>query len=138
MPGPGAQSRVRVRDARGRFSGGWGLSITGLEAASDALYERLDDRLQTVKDAAEDLASEMLSYAKANAPWDDRSGTARRELWSSVVWTSETTFSIMLGHGAEVFYGIYLEVKWGGRYGIILPTLMQYAPRLNAHIRSRT
>lgn len=59
--------------------------------------------------------------AKTNAPWVDRTGNARQGLRG---WVQENPDAVrlILQHSI-VTYGVFLELKNGGRYAIILPTL---------------
>lgn len=66
----------------------------------------------TARNLAEQNAREMEAWAKANAPWQDRTGAARAGLHASVEGNS-----IVLSHGVP--YGIWLEVANGGRFAII-------------------
>lgn len=66
------------------------------------------------------FAQNVQEYARENASWEDRTGDARSGL------TAEgrqrlTTYSIILYHTVD--YGIWLEVRWDGKYAIILPTI---------------
>lgn len=75
----------------------------------------------------EDLARRMQDYAQANAIWEDRTGEARKGLTAEAE-TSETISSITLYHTQT--YGIWLEVRWSGRYAIIIPTIEHFGPIL--------
>lgn len=130
--------RQQVRDSHGRFAGGWGFAWQGAEMVADNLEQWEHDTLEGLKQAAESLKDEMVAYMQANAPWSDETGNARRELQGVVVWEDDAHFTIMLGHGKDIYYGIWLEVRWGGRYAIVLPTVMQYAPVLAEKIRTMT
>jgi len=68
---------------------------------------------QTTRRLAEQNAREMEEWAKANAPWQDRTGAARTCLNASV----EGVGSIVLAHGVD--YGLWLEIANGGRFAII-------------------
>lgn len=127
--------KQQVRDLGGRFAGGWGFAWQGLESVADNLQNWMDGNIRNIRDAAEALKDEMVAAMKDNAPWEDQTGNARAELQGVVIWESPTTFTIMLGHGSTIDYGIWLEVRWGGRYAIIVPTIMQYAPTLGTKIR---
>jgi hypothetical protein len=66
------------------------------------------------------FAQNVQEYAREHAPWEDRTGDARGGL------TAEgrqrlTSYSIILYHTVD--YGIWLEVRWDGKYAIILPTI---------------
>lgn len=85
-----------------------------------------------MKEIMEDFAQEMVAYAQSHAPWEDRTGEARLGLGASVSdgfssW-SHDAIEIVLFHGVD--YGIWLEVRWGGKYAIILPTLEAMGPEL--------
>lgn len=60
---------------------------------------------------------------KQNAPWMDRTGNARQTLFARVLVVDR---SILLVAAQSVTYGVYLELKNGGRYAVILPTLQNY------------
>jgi hypothetical protein len=59
---------------------------------------------------------------KAHAPWKDETGEARAGLWCDPWWDRSGHYSILMGHTAE--YGIYLEKSNGGRFQIVMPTLV--------------
>ncbi len=79
-------------------------------------------------------AIEALDYAKANAPWADRTGDARAGLDTHVEWDGETIVW-QLYH--TVSYGLWLETIQSGALAIIMPTLEQFAPRVGAHLSGR-
>lgn len=64
---------------------------------------------------------------KVNAPWTDRTGHARETLWADN-HTSDDSYSISMGHGAE--YGVYLEESNNGKFQIVMPTLLATARSL--------
>lgn len=126
--------RRQIRDAKGRFAGGWGFAWQGLEALDDRLYLYNDKIHANIRQAAESLAEEIQQYMYDNAPWQDQTGNAREGLQAVVTWADPDHFSIFLGHGDTIDYGIWLEVRWGGRFAIIVPTAHLYAPQLGARI----
>ena len=79
----------------------------------------------------ENLAKEAERYMRRNAPWDDRTGAARKRLRAEVTTSFEqwqrNRVDIVLSHG--VSYGIWLEVRWNGKYAIVGPTLEVYGPK---------
>ena len=80
-----------------------------------------------LKLACKQTASEMEDYAKANAPWQDRTGNARRGLTGS--WgLNQYVYYIKLAH--SVHYGVYLEMYNEKRFEIIAPTLRKYETRV--------
>ena len=76
-------------------------------------------------------AARMEAHAKQNASWEDQTGNARNGLTASVQ-AAPPVWRIILAHGVP--YGIWLEVRWSGRYAIIAPTLQHEGPRLMATI----
>lgn len=90
----------------------------------DALVSKVegfDLRVNRAMFAAVELhASRSEESARANAPWTDRTGNARSGLRAK-------PFHAPNRHGFDLFhsvpYGIWLEVRWSGRYAIIEPTI---------------
>lgn len=72
-------------------------------------------------------AKRVEAYAKANAPWEDRTGDAREGL-TATAEVEDEGFVINLFHTVE--YGIWLEIRWGGTYAIIEPTIEEMGPRV--------
>jgi hypothetical protein len=72
------------------------------------------------------FAREVQDYAQQNAPWEDRTGEARRGL-TAIGEQRLTKYTITLFH--TVSYGIWLEVRWDGRFAIIVPTIEVMGPR---------
>lgn len=75
--------------------------------------------------AAGYTATQAESFMRSQAPWTDRTGAARNGLRSQVV-VSSNKVAIVLYH--SVAYGPYLEVRWGGKYGILLDTVAAAGP----------
>lgn len=127
--------RSQVRDTRGRFAGGWGFEWAGLESTAEYIEQSSDNVLENLHRQVEELKDEMVQYMKDNAPWTDRTTDARNGLQGAVIWTDSTHFTIYCGHGADIYYGIFLEVRWGGRFAIVVPTLEHYAPQLAGKLK---
>jgi hypothetical protein len=70
-------------------------------------------------------ATRAVAYAKQNAPWTDRTSNARNALYARAE-RARPIYRIIVGHGMD--YGIWLEVRWSGRYSIIRPTVDAEAP----------
>lgn len=61
-------------------------------------------------------------FARNNAPWTDRTGNARSGLHADVnVIDQGKAFELIVAH--SVNYGIWLEVRFSGKYAIIQPTV---------------
>lgn len=76
---------------------------------------------------AQEFADDLVKYAQDNAPWEDRTGMAREGLNAEVSLENES-LEIVLQHTEE--YGIWLEIRWGAKYAIIIPTIETMGPRL--------
>jgi hypothetical protein len=74
---------------------------------------------------AESCAPDVENYMKMNAPWQDQTGNARNGLFARP-YVEGDNIGIELGH--SVPYGIWLEVRWDGKYAIIQPTLDEMGP----------
>ena len=98
----------------------------------DSLTPSLQRMLPQV-DAGVDLAFDFMrdhaeTYARTNAPWTDRTSNARNGL--SVVHTKVPMVVHQLITYHTMPYGLWLEVRWSGRYAIIGPTMLHISPQL--------
>ncbi len=84
-----------------------------------------------LKALADFIAQKMQDDLRQSAPWTDRTGAARRGLFSVAEQTSKELVTIWLSHGHTVKYGVWLEVRWGGRYAVIEPTIQKWLPEIN-------
>jgi hypothetical protein len=66
--------------------------------------------------------------AKTNAQWQDQTGNARQTLHAFAVMLSADMIALYLSHGVN--YGVFLEVRYAGRYAIIWPTIEQHLPMM--------
>lgn len=71
------------------------------------------------------MTPEIESYMKSNAKWTDRTSNARNGL-RAVTDFSDGSYAIVMFH--SVPYGIWLEVRFSGRYAIIEPTVQAMGP----------
>lgn len=71
------------------------------------------------------------AFMRTNAPWQDQTGNARNTL-SAEAFADDERFTLVLYH--QMPYGVWLEVRWSGRYAIILPTLDRVGPEIMATI----
>lgn len=119
-----ARGRGQVRNRGVRLV--WERSPWMLADNVDTYWKQVERELeQEYRRAAQDI----LDYAKRSHPWVNRTGQAEDQLHVDVYWEG-TTLRIDLKHG--VYYGIFLEKRWGGRWGVI-PMSMNYgAPRVRA------
>lgn len=74
----------------------------------------------------------LAAQAKTDAAWKDRTGNARTGLGSSVQIIGKHQYALVL-YGS-VKYQIWLEVRFAGKYAVIMPTLVSYAPKVYASL----
>lgn len=72
-------------------------------------------------------ATRAVAYARKNAPWRDRTSNARNGLFATAQ-REPSRHRIIVGH--TVPYGVWLEVRWSGRYEIIRPTIDHEGPEV--------
>lgn len=113
-----------ARDAKGRFVSGSAKSGEGIRWTETALIGNIDgfeEKLDRAMFAATELhANSAEAWAKSNAPWEDQTSNARNGLKADAVH-EKFKHAIVIYH--RVPYGIWLEVRWEGKYAIILPTV---------------
>lgn len=98
----------------------------------DSLTPNLKRLLPQV-DAGVDLAFDFMrdhaeGFARTNAPWVDRTSNARNGLFVAHQKTPMVFHRLVVYHTMP--YGIWLEIRWSGRYAIIGPTMLHTAPQL--------
>lgn len=88
---------------------------------------------RAIHGAVEYSGAAALASAKSNARWTDRTGNARNGLGVEFSHVPMVKHGFALYHGVP--YGVWLELKWSGRYGIIKETVQRAFPALMASIR---
>ena len=79
-----------------------------------------------------DEAPRIAERMQHEAPWTDRTGQARRELRTEVEVQGERA-TLYLITGAP--HGMYLELRWGGRYAIVSPMIPRAGISIGAKLR---
>lgn len=77
---------------------------------------------RAITSAVEFQATRSESYMRSNASWNDQTGNARSGLHTNTEHHG-SEHRIIFAH--SVSYGIWLEIRWSGRYAIILPAVEQ-------------
>lgn len=102
-------------------------------------------------------APKVQDHMRTTAPWTDRTGNARNGLFARYNGGAALASSVinmrganggsagqMLGgavdsHAIDLYhtvpYGIWLEVRWSGKYAVIAPTIQTEGPRVMAAIQ---
>lgn len=98
--------------------------MAGRQASFSWTSDNLTKNLKTMPDKLDRALAAAVEYAatrsessmKAKAIWKDQTGNARAGLHTTPFHEGKT-HGYHLAHGVP--YGIWLEVRWDGRYGII-------------------
>lgn len=109
------------------------ISFTGLDQMDRNLVNYQRQVEHTPYRIAQYFAPQLETYAKENANWVDRTGNARQALYAVAVNVAPGTAIIYLVHGME--YGVFLELKYQGRYAIIARTLAYFHPKIRTFLR---
>lgn len=99
------------------------VRVTGLNNVLRNLNTHVTDMVKELESVSSGYAKAMEVYAKANRPWTDRTGMARRGLFGYVL-SEPTRIRTRIAH--QVHYGVYLELGFQGRFAILQPTVSQH------------
>lgn len=97
----------------------WQQSPAQMAVLVKQYSERL---LAAVYALAVEWSRRLADEARRTHPWTNRTGAAEAGLFGRAFRLAAGAM-IVLGHG--VYYGIYLERRWGGRYAAVIPTLQR-------------
>lgn len=99
--------------------------IVATWTGSDALVDKIsafDARMNKVIAGQVLYAqNDAVTYAKKNAPWQDQTGNARAGLHAATNF-GHNFAELIVAHSEP--YGIWLEIRWSGKYAIIGPTTL--------------
>jgi hypothetical protein len=141
--------RQQLKDTSGRYAGGFGVAWQGLTRIDAKMLKLEKDTAEALVEAGNDLGKQMVEWAQQHHLWKNRTGDAEANLQYYLTFERDETMSIWLAHGGggnfggkNVPYGLWLEVRWGGKFAILLPTLDHFrqqignitADHLKAHI----
>lgn len=105
--------------------------MMGFSIDTATLSRKLEEaerrRLFAQQTYAQTAAKQLENFAKADAPWKDRSGHARGGLIGTAR-RSGSIFTITLSGSAH--YLVYLELAHGKKYAVLWPTLQKHQQRI--------
>lgn len=108
--------------------------MAGGDQAAKSIEDKMLRKIARIHGLANDYALTMEAEMKANRPWMDRTGNARRALHCNVVHDEESkTLTIVASHGVE--YGVFLEYANSGKFAILKPTTDKYRSMIIAAVR---
>jgi hypothetical protein len=91
----------------------------------DEVLQNMDSYADKVRWAVRQVAEywrlQWESEAKENASWEDQTGNARQALYAEIEDLADDAVKLYLSHGVD--YGLWLEIRWAGKYAIIWPTI---------------
>ena len=98
--------------------------------------KELAQRIEKMPNEVDRVLSGVVRYhapkfqrrARIDASWTDRTGNARNGLFAKAVIEKQHSYAIVLHHTMP--YGFWLEVRFAGRYAVILPTLDASGPEV--------
>lgn len=93
------------------------FDLEPLEAGVAAFNPKFESYVTAVVDRQSTVAE---AWMKSNARWRDRTGNARAGLRGNPGREDDSWFIDLMG---GVPYQIWLEVRWSGKYAIIVPAL---------------
>jgi hypothetical protein len=103
------------------------LDMSALIRGTAKLDDRLDRAVAGVVKQRSHIAE---GWMKKEAPWTDQTGNARSGLRSTTEHVPKVVHIINLFH--SVSYGIWLEVRFQGRYSIVIPAILDQGVKLMA------
>lgn len=111
-------------------SGGIYWDTSELEHGFAKFKPTLDQAVATLMKYEE---QKVQSYMRINAPWTDQTTNARNGLFARAF--SEGSSHVIVCHHTMP-YGIWLEVRFGGAYAIINPTIQAEGRRILGDLRN--
>ncbi len=111
------------------FAGDFGTGFVKMSFTDAGLYNSLRDGAKNLNGEVDAIlqryAPEIENWMKNNARWTDQTGAARNGLGARF-YSDRSNKGIVLFH--QVPYGIWLEVRFSGRYAIVVPALEHWGP----------
>lgn len=85
---------------------------------------------QLGRQIGETRSQEITAGMKSHHLWQNRTGAAEAGLHTTARQEMPVILELTLSHGADVPYGIWLELAHGGRFAIIAPSVDYWGPRI--------
>lgn len=97
----------------------------GIKEFSPKLHRRLEQLTGYTAQRSQD-------WMRQHAPWTDRTANARQGLFSRDT-SVPNKYRVTMYH--TVPYGIFLEVRWDGRYQVIMPTVKRFGAQYMTQLK---
>jgi hypothetical protein len=112
------------------------IKVTGIENLAKAINAHDRSVKRVIGGQFLFAKQEAVGFMKVNAPWTDRTANARNGLHAETEFGPEQHFYAQLVLAHSVFYGIYLETRFSGKYAILMPTINYIGPLILSRIAS--
>lgn len=89
-----------------------------------------DQFMEALYGLAERSGVKIQNEMRINASWTDRTGQARGNLFGVIERPRHKKWLVRIYAVHGVPYGVFLELRYGGRYAIIIPTLLRLGPQI--------
>lgn len=106
------------------------VDVSDLMGGLDKFGKRAHSRVEKSLDESRE---QLRAYMKQNHKWQNQTGNAERGLDAKVENPKEGYYRIALSHG--VYYGVYLENAFEGRYAILTETMLTKGPEVLENLR---
>jgi hypothetical protein len=100
-----------------------------VQAKADAIERDIVALVERMLDPAQ-------AWMQANAPWTDRTGQARANLYTDLEHAARQSVGMLLAHGPTISYSVYLETMQMGRFAILAPAVDWWAPVLFREVQA--
>jgi len=116
--------------ARHGVSGGWAalMPLEGMEEVKRNLRRLADEMMERARQAADEIATLLESWAKTNAPFKDRTGNLRQSIAGSWAQVGRDILRVVLSAGME--YAVFVELLHQGRYAYLWPAVAANQERI--------
>jgi hypothetical protein len=101
--------------------------MAGQEAVVAAMRAEHNRRIDATRALLESFAAEMGNWMQSNAKWTDRTANARNSL-NAVVEFGVDAVQLIAQGGGPPDYVKFLELAHGGKYAVVRPCLLRFAP----------
>ena len=99
------------------------LELHGVENVMGKLKGVGIHTIRRAFEASQITAMNLEDHSQNVAPWHDRTTIARTSIYAYATFTPT---DIIIYHGIQVHYGVYLELSNGGKYRVIAPSINKY------------
>jgi hypothetical protein len=101
------------------------INFTPLLKGVEQFDQRLERGIVGVFERQKQISA---GWMRDNAPWTDRTGNARSGLSTATQFQRRKSYALILF--GRMPYNIWLEVRFQGRYAVIIPGLVDQGPKL--------